>query len=107
MLILLTDHGVIDELWLLLFGKPRSGPFHRLSLHVWKGKEKNQSTEDIDGEEGALLVLPVLPCNLLPNNVFTCTFLLLAVGGLISEPFSALLHSQTCYWTELWVPNSL
>lgn len=68
----------------------------------------NQSIEDIEGEGGALLFfLPMFPCSVLPNNIFTCTFLLLAVGDLVSEPFSTLLQSQTSYWTGLWVPNSL
>ena len=46
----------------------------------------NQSMEDIVGEGEALLFfLCVLPCSVLPNNIFTCTFLLLAVGDLVSE----------------------
>lgn len=46
----------------------------------------NQSIDDIEGEGGPLLFfLLVLPCNVLPNNIFTCTFLLLTVGDLFSE----------------------
>lgn len=54
-----------------------------------------------------LFSLPVLPYCALPNNIFTCTFLLLTVGDLVSEPFSHLLYSETSYWAELWHSKSL
>lgn len=54
-----------------------------------------------------LFSFPVLPYCALPNNIFTCTFLLLTVGDLVSEPYSHLLQSETIYWAELWLSKSL
>lgn len=54
----------------------------------------NQSIEDSEGEGGALLFfLLVLLCSVLPNNIFTCTVLLLTVGDLFSEPLDRAVGS--------------